>query len=50
MSSSSLPPNARPIWTPDDTAALRAAADQFPTEIGQSPMLRLICEREGVAL
>lgn len=39
-----------PIWTPADTAALREMAAQFPVEIGQSPMLRLILGCEGIEL
>ncbi|MGB0971439.1 MAG: hypothetical protein ACPGVG_10800 [Mycobacterium sp.] len=26
----------RPIWTPEDAAALRAVAYRFPSEVGQS--------------
>lgn len=37
-----------PIWTPQDGAELRSLADEFPVEVGQSPMLALIVEREGI--
>ena len=35
-----------PIWTPQDAADLRALADEFPAEVGESPMLALIVEGE----
>lgn len=38
--------NMYPIWTPRDGAELRAVADEFPVEVGQSPMLALIVEGE----
>lgn len=39
-----------PIWTPADGAALRALADQFPCEVGQSDFLAYLVEREGISL
>jgi hypothetical protein len=43
-------PPLQKVWTPDGSAALRAMAEQFPAEIGQSSMLRLILDREGISL
>ncbi len=40
--------NMYPIWSPRDGAELRAVADEFPAEVGESPMLALIVEREGI--
>ena len=40
--------NMYPIWSPRDGAELRSLADEFPAEAGQSPMLALILEREGI--
>ena len=38
--------NMYPIWSPRDAAELRALADEFPAEVGESPMLALIVEGE----
>ena len=35
----------RPIWTPADTAALRALAEEFPREVGNSEYLADLAER-----
>jgi len=35
-------------WTPEDVAELRAAVEEFPHEIGSSPMLDMIIEAEGL--
>ena len=35
-------------WTPEDIAELRAAVEEFPREIGASPMLDMIIEAEGL--
>ncbi len=43
-------PIVRPIWTPEDSAALRAVAEEFPREIGQSAALSDLCEAEGIEL
>jgi hypothetical protein len=39
----------RPVWTPEDASALRALADAYPREIGNSAVLAEIVEREGLA-
>ena len=38
--------NMYPIWSPRDGAELRSLADEFPVEVGQSPVLALIVEGE----
>ena len=43
--------NAEPLtrnWSFDETAALCRAADEYPREIGESSMLDLIVETEGL--
>lgn len=42
MSISSL----KPIWTPEDSAALAADAAAFPSEVGQSIVLDIIVDCE----
>ncbi|KWX66846.1 hypothetical protein [Mycobacterium sp. NAZ190054] len=40
----------RPIWTPADADALRALAEEFPREVGQSFALAELMETEGLSL
>ncbi|UJL29971.1 hypothetical protein HZU38_05580 [Mycolicibacterium vanbaalenii] len=40
----------RPIWTPADTAALRALAEEFPREVGESVALDSLVRAEGLSL
>ena len=37
-------------WSAADAAALRAAADAYPHEIGESPMLAMILAAEGLTV
>lgn len=50
MSTTRIGHPVHPVWTPADAAALREVAEQYPREIGQSPMLHFILEREGITL
>jgi hypothetical protein len=40
--------SVRPIWTPEDAAAVRQLAEQYPREIGESPVLADIFDREAL--
>ncbi|MDN4521401.1 hypothetical protein QYF68_26785 [Mycolicibacterium austroafricanum] len=40
----------RPIWTPEDAAALRALAEEFPREVGESVALDNLVRAEGLSL
>lgn len=44
------PTRTAKAWTARDATELRAAADEFPLEIGASSMLDLIVEVEGLGL
>lgn len=35
-------------WGAEDAAALQAMAEQFPREIGESPVLEFIVQSEGI--
>lgn len=35
-----------PVWTPADAAELRALADEFPREVGESEILADLVDRE----
>lgn len=39
----------RPVWTPQDAAELRAAAEAFPAEVGQSVVLDIIVDCEHLS-
>lgn len=43
-------PRLEPVWTPDDAAALREVAEQFPCEVGNSVVLDFIVDCEGLSL
>lgn len=38
----------RPVWTPEDTVALRQLADEYPREVGESEFLADIIDSEGL--
>ena len=48
MSNPMVKPRPEPIWTPADARALRELADREPVVIGQSVVLDLITDCEGL--